>query len=115
MPRQFVHRQSIAEVFVTDSIRLGEDCVAVAAQIPRGHRMNRLSNTAREVLILEVLRQASIYAAHECLSIPREMIFVFSASCACVELPDPSAASQRFTIMNNVLLEKQPQADLAGI
>ncbi|ABM06691.1 putative A-factor biosynthesis repeat family protein [Paenarthrobacter aurescens TC1] len=76
--RDLVHRRAIAEVFVTDSAPGPPGRTFVGVQIPRGHRMNRGSGRAAAVLVLEALRQASIYVAHTELSVPADMVFVFS-------------------------------------
>ncbi|MFV0406310.1 MAG: AfsA-related hotdog domain-containing protein [Propioniciclava sp.] len=86
--RSLVHRHAIAEVFVTDATAGPDDRTFVAVQIPRGHRVNRDSERVADVLILEALRQASIYVAHTVLSVPQDMVFVFNGMA--LRFTDPS-------------------------
>jgi hypothetical protein len=67
--RRLVHRASISEVFVTDSIALGGDEYMVAGQLPRGHSMCESSSYDFNIL-LEFVRQASVYVTHEYLKVP---------------------------------------------
>ncbi|MFE9775092.1 ScbA/BarX family gamma-butyrolactone biosynthesis protein [Streptomyces sp. NPDC005931] len=64
--RELVHRSSIAEVFITDGLRVDQDEFVVAAQWPRDHALyhpdeNRLSDP---MLFAETLRQGMGYVAH---------------------------------------------------
>lgn len=67
--RRMVHRASISEVFVTDSVSLGEDQYLVAGQLPRGHSMCESGSYDFNIL-LEFVRQASVYVTHEYLDVP---------------------------------------------
>lgn len=69
--RRLVHRASISEVFVTDSVALGEDEYMVAGQLPRGHSMCESSSYDFNIL-LEFVRQASVYITHAYLGVPIE-------------------------------------------
>lgn len=66
--RSLVHRESIAEVFVADSVRLGDRRCLIGAQLPltHGYYSDHLSVPARydPMLLLEACRQAGIYGAH---------------------------------------------------
>ncbi len=64
--RSLVHRDSIAEVFLTDLLRVGETEFLVAAQWPRSHRVYRPDQTGRHdpMLILESTRQAGLAVSH---------------------------------------------------
>ncbi|MEO3977563.1 ScbA/BarX family gamma-butyrolactone biosynthesis protein [Streptomyces sp. CAU 1734] len=77
VPRALVHRHSIAEVFVTDSVQTGEDRFAVAAQLPRGHLIGERSPLYDFTLLVEVVRQAGVLAAHRHLDVPLASAFIF--------------------------------------
>ncbi|MER5768689.1 ScbA/BarX family gamma-butyrolactone biosynthesis protein [Streptomyces sp. NPDC001985] len=77
VPRALVHRTSVAEVFVTDSVRTGEDRFAVAAQLPRGHLIGEDSPLYDFTLLVEVVRQAGVLAAHRHLEVPLGSAFIF--------------------------------------
>src|SRR3978361_2249643 len=67
--RRMVHRASISEVFVTDSVALGDDEYVVAGQLPRGHSMCEASSYDFNIL-LEFVRPASVSVTHEYLDVP---------------------------------------------
>lgn len=75
--RRLVHRESIAEVFLTDWCIEGSH-VCLRAQLPRRHLMSdvRLKDFA---LLMEVTRQSSILAAHELCSVPQHSAFIFKS------------------------------------
>lgn len=64
--RTLVHRNSIAEVLLTDLIRLSETELLVAAQWPRSHRVYRPDYYGRHdpMLILESIRQTGLAVSH---------------------------------------------------
>lgn len=64
--RSLVHRDSIAEVLLTDLIRLDETQLLVAAQWPRSHRVYRPDRDGRHdpMLILESIRQTGLALSH---------------------------------------------------
>lgn len=64
--RALVHRDSIAEVLLTDLIRLDELELLVAAQWPRSHRVYRPDPSGRHdpMLILESIRQTGLAVSH---------------------------------------------------
>lgn len=71
VPRNLVHRLSIAEVFVTDVLGLPEGSYLVAAQWPRWHVFyGSVTDTYDSALIAETLRQATILIAHTQLGVP---------------------------------------------
>lgn len=89
--RELVHRSSVAEVFVTDGIRLGERGFVVAAQWPRDHALyhpgeNGLSDP---LLFAETLRQGMVYVAHQHLGVPLGRRFVYRD--LDFEITDPAA------------------------
>jgi hypothetical protein len=64
--RALVHRDSIAEVLLTDLIQLDERQLLVAAQWPRSHRVYRPDRHGRHdpMLILESIRQTGLAVSH---------------------------------------------------
>ena len=64
--RTLVHRDSIAEVLLTDLIQLGDTDFLVAAQWPRSHRVYRPDRNGRHdpMLILESIRQSGLAVSH---------------------------------------------------
>ncbi|MFB7472634.1 ScbA/BarX family gamma-butyrolactone biosynthesis protein [Kitasatospora sp. NPDC056184] len=86
VPRALVHRTAIAEVFVTDSARVGdpapesdEHTFEVAAQLPRGHVVGERGGSYDFLLLVEVLRQSGVLVAHQYLEVPLDRAFIFSA------------------------------------
>ncbi len=64
--RSLVHRDSIAEVLLTDLIRLGDAEFLIAAQWPRSHRVYRPDRVGRHdpMLVLESIRQSGLAVSH---------------------------------------------------
>ncbi len=64
--RALVHRDSIAEVLLTDLIRLDDTEFLVGAQWPRSHRVYRPDHNGRHdpMLILESVRQSGLAVSH---------------------------------------------------
>ncbi|GAB2884678.1 ScbA/BarX family gamma-butyrolactone biosynthesis protein [Streptomyces mayteni] len=86
VPRALVHRASVAEVFITDSVAdatngLGrsEAVFEVAAQLPRGHLIGERAATYDFLLIVEVLRQAGVFVAHRHLDVSLDSAFIFKS------------------------------------
>lgn len=78
VPRRFVHRRAVAEVFLTDCIASdAPDTFVLGAQWPRLHGFYR-SHTRRHdtMLLVETLRQATIYLAHTRYRVPLGHPFV---------------------------------------
>lgn len=65
VPKRFVHRQAVAEVFLTDCLAHGDNRFLIGAQWPRLHAFY-WSCTGRydTMLLAETLRQCAIYLAH---------------------------------------------------
>lgn len=67
--RALVHRTSIAEVFVVDSVAVSENRCVIGAHLPRNHGYysDHTATPARydPLLLLESSRQAAIYGSHE--------------------------------------------------
>ncbi|MFC9361410.1 ScbA/BarX family gamma-butyrolactone biosynthesis protein [Rhodococcus sp. NPDC057014] len=78
VPRRYVHRQAVAEVFLTDCAELPEaNGFAVAAQWPRLHGFYRARGGLYDPMLLgETLRQAAIYLAHSRYQVPLNRRFV---------------------------------------
>lgn len=78
VPRNMVHRESVHEVLLTDSVEAGADRYLVGVQWPRNHCVTgpdpaeRLDGT----LILEAIRQIGLYLTHRYLGIPVSARFV---------------------------------------
>ncbi|HEX8303610.1 MAG TPA: ScbA/BarX family gamma-butyrolactone biosynthesis protein [Jatrophihabitans sp.] len=64
--RALVHRNSVAEVLLTDLIRLDQTELLVAAQWPRSHRVYRPDRYGRHdpMLLLESIRQTGLAVSH---------------------------------------------------
>ncbi|MEE2052053.1 ScbA/BarX family gamma-butyrolactone biosynthesis protein, partial [Nocardiopsis tropica] len=82
LDRTVVHRESLAEVFVTDTQPLGDDAHAAAAQLPRSHAYYgdhllrpRLHDP---VLLLEACRQVGLAIAHTHYGVPFDHKFVLT-------------------------------------
>ncbi|PBC39659.1 A-factor biosynthesis protein [Rhodococcus sp. ACS1] len=76
--RRYVHRQAVAEVFLTDCVELpGPNAFAVAAQWPRLHGFYRARDGLYDPMLLgETLRQAAIYLAHSRYRVPLNRRFI---------------------------------------
>jgi hypothetical protein len=64
--RGLVHRNSVAEVLLTDLVKHGDTTFAVAAQWPRSHRVYRPDQLGRHdpMLLLETVRQTGLAVSH---------------------------------------------------
>jgi hypothetical protein len=78
--RQLVHRAAVAEVFITDALRVGEDRFLVGAQWPRDHALYYpdAQGLSDPLLLTETVRQALVYLAHEHCGVPLGHRFVGS-------------------------------------
>jgi len=74
VPRNLVHRKSIAEVLLTDGHALGEGRYLLAAQWSRSHTTFRPGSGDRHdpLLVAETLRQGCLYLCQRFLGVPRE-------------------------------------------
>jgi hypothetical protein len=81
LPRTLVHRRAIAEVFLTGAARQDADSFEVAAQIPRYHAFYSDTGEAPVehdlLLIVEMMRQAALAAAHEFFGVPLRRWFIW--------------------------------------
>lgn len=91
VPRSFVHRAGVGEVFLTDGARLDEQRVRIAAQWPRSHALYHpdAAGGTDPMLLIETVRQASIYTAHRFQGVPLTQRFIFRA--LDVQIDDPAA------------------------
>ncbi|MGW0515039.1 ScbA/BarX family gamma-butyrolactone biosynthesis protein [Streptomyces olivaceoviridis] len=78
VPRRLVHRASVAEVFLTDALALGDDRFLLGAQWPRDHALYHPDVLGRSdpLLAAETIRQALVYLAHWHYAIPLDRRFV---------------------------------------
>ncbi|MEN2422541.1 ScbA/BarX family gamma-butyrolactone biosynthesis protein [Streptomyces rimosus] len=71
VPRQYVHRTAISEVFLTDWRRAGTDAWVVSAQWPRAHSFySPVDGLHDPMLLVETMRQASILLSHVAHGVP---------------------------------------------
>lgn len=72
--RSLVHRDSIAEVLLTDIVRTGRSSFEVGAQWPRSHRVYRPDPAGRHdpMLLLETIRQTGLALSHHAFGVPYE-------------------------------------------
>ncbi|MDL2079803.1 ScbA/BarX family gamma-butyrolactone biosynthesis protein [Streptomyces sp. GXMU-J15] len=93
LPRELVHRAALAEVFLTDAERHGEDDFLLAAQLPRRHAFyhDTLGDRARHdpMLLLEACRQGIYVVAHRYLDVPLGHKFLLRS--VEFEVSDPEA------------------------
>ncbi|SEN90144.1 ScbA/BarX family gamma-butyrolactone biosynthesis protein [Actinacidiphila rubida] len=81
VPRNLVHRASVAEVLLTDSARLDDTTFLVAAQWPRDHALYHpdAAGRADPLLFAETIRQMFVYLAHTYLAVPLTHHFIGDA------------------------------------
>ena len=71
VPKEYVHRASVAEVMLTDWERTGQDRFTVSAQWPRGHSFFTAVEGRHDPLIAaETIRQAGALLAHAEFGVP---------------------------------------------
>lgn len=99
LPKDLVHRAAIAEVFLTDAERRGEDEILLAAQLPRRHAFydDTLTPGAPHdpLLLLEVCRQGIFVVAHRCLGVPPDRKFLLRT--VEFQVREPAALAPRST------------------
>lgn len=91
IPREFVHRAALCEVFLTDVAELGDREFLCAAQLPRQHAY--FSDTVCEpplfdaLLLMETVRQAAFVGAHKLFSVPTTDKFILPGISLTIEKP----------------------------
>lgn len=71
VPKEFVHRASVAEVLLTDWDRVGDLGFTVTAQLPRHHGFFATIHDCHDpLMIAETIRQAGILLAHAEFAVP---------------------------------------------
>ncbi|MCX4765703.1 ScbA/BarX family gamma-butyrolactone biosynthesis protein [Streptomyces sp. NBC_01275] len=78
VPRQFVHRASVAETLLTGWKRTGNDRFSIQAQWPRGHGLHVSPDWSAydPLLVVETIRQAGTLIAHTEYGVPLDHQFV---------------------------------------
>ncbi|MET9326361.1 AfsA-related hotdog domain-containing protein [Tsukamurella sp. NPDC003166] len=121
IPRDIVHRESIAEVFLTDAMASPNGAV-FAAQLPRNHSYfsdhRGTAATYDPLLLIEVFRQVAIYYAHTFVGVERAQKFVFGS--ADFEILDRDtfrigACPGHCTIAAEVVAEKRRDGAIVGL
>jgi hypothetical protein len=76
--RTEVHKHDLEEVLITDSAAVGADSFLCAANLPRLHPTYAPVGTGHHdlLLLLEVMRQATIVVGHRHLGVPRDRQFL---------------------------------------
>ncbi|MFF7452238.1 MULTISPECIES: ScbA/BarX family gamma-butyrolactone biosynthesis protein [unclassified Streptomyces] len=70
VPKELVHRASVAEVMLTDWEPVGDDRFVVTAQWPRGHSFFAMNGRYNPLIAAETIRQAGILLAHAEYGVP---------------------------------------------
>ncbi|MFB7468874.1 ScbA/BarX family gamma-butyrolactone biosynthesis protein [Streptomyces sp. NPDC056224] len=72
VPREYVHRSSLAEVFLTGCHRIGEDTFSLTGQWPRAHTFfTSADGTSHDpVQAGETIRQVGLYLCHAMYGVP---------------------------------------------
>ncbi|THA69995.1 hypothetical protein E6P78_11210 [Streptomyces sp. A0958] len=79
VPKEFVHRASVAEVLLTDWERVGDLSFTVTGQLPRHHGFFATIRGCHDpLLIAETIRQAGILLAHAEFAVPLGHQFLMS-------------------------------------
>ncbi len=95
--RTVVHRESLAEVFVTDTRRIDENSYAAAAHLPRSHAYygDHLLRPATydPILLLEACRQAALAGAHLHYGVPFDHKFILTHLRVSLDRPPVVGAS----------------------
>jgi hypothetical protein len=76
VPKEFVHRASVAEVMLTDWDRSEEDRFTVSAQWPRGHSFFTMEDRYSPLIAAETIRQSGILLAHAEYGAPLDQQFL---------------------------------------
>ncbi|WP_033324703.1 ScbA/BarX family gamma-butyrolactone biosynthesis protein [Streptomyces yerevanensis] len=78
VPKEYVHRASLAEVFLTRCARQSENHFSLSGQWPRAHTFFQAADGSRHdpLLTAETFRQAGLFLAHAELGVPLGYHFV---------------------------------------
>ncbi|MER6471007.1 ScbA/BarX family gamma-butyrolactone biosynthesis protein [Streptomyces collinus] len=78
VPKEYVHRTSVAEVFLTRCTKLSETQFSLSAQWPRAHTFFEAPDSGSHdpLLVAETFRQAGLFLAHAQLGVPLGHHFV---------------------------------------
>lgn len=105
LPKELVHRAAVAEVFLTDAERHGEDEMLLAAQLPRLHAFydDTLGSRTHHdpLLLLEACRQGIFVVAHRYLDVPLGHKFLLRT--VEFEVPDLAALASGDTPTETVI------------
>ncbi|MFG2425117.1 ScbA/BarX family gamma-butyrolactone biosynthesis protein [Streptomyces sp. NPDC048448] len=78
VPREYVHRSSLAEVFLTGSEKTGDNHYTLTAQWPRAHTFYTTPDGTHHdpLQAAETIRQTGLYLAHAELGVPLDHHFL---------------------------------------
>ncbi|MFJ4931827.1 ScbA/BarX family gamma-butyrolactone biosynthesis protein, partial [Streptomyces sp. NPDC088736] len=78
VPREYVHRKSLAEVFLTGSEKTGDNHYTLTAQWPRTHTFYTTPHATHHdpLQAAETIRQTGLYLAHAELGVPLDHHFL---------------------------------------
>lgn len=123
IPRSMVHRSAISEVFLTDGIAIDKDRFLCVAQIPRSHLYynDHIGSSERcdLLLVMEIYRQVSIFAAHRFLNVPSDAKFLYGESVTRLDdyMLDHLSGEQPTTVMVDARVtdKSYKRNDLQGV
>ncbi len=80
VPRELVHKESAAEVFLTNTLTAGDERIRVGVSWPGNHGFYRSDGLgcSDPLLVIETVRQAAIYLAHAHYAVPLSRHFIFT-------------------------------------
>ena len=78
VPRQWVHRASVHEVFITDVSEVESEVFAFALQWPRSHGLTGMESARHldGIMVAETVRQIGLCTAHSFLDVPLGWRFI---------------------------------------
>jgi hypothetical protein len=87
--RTLVHKQAIADVFLTDSLAVGDGEYVIAAQWPRRHwHFGEPALRLEPLLVAETLRQACLYLAFAHLGVATDSYLLIEQVCVTQLVPN---------------------------
>lgn len=117
VPKELVHRASLAEVMLTDWMRVSDDHFTIDAQWPRAHSFFTAVDGCHDPLIVaETIRQAGILLAHAEFSVPLDHQFLMWDLAIAVEPTNLRVASAPSSVSLEVFCKdiKRRRNELAG-